>query len=855
MVLSFALCATFAFAQTNRTLDRAKLGDNAKMAPQGVKASALNNASVSYKGSIFAKDDTLALFDFSMPVTDASADYSFGTLTASDVINGRAEVAHTQPYAGSTWHRWYGIDSTQLQNPGVQDVNTVYPAYGFIYGGYHIGAASNYIHSAGYRLDTGYCSSLNGWVMLDVWGGAEAGSGPINAYIAFDPVPTTDAQMISIRFFEFYYHFYDSTFVDYSVDNGTTWNSIRIHTNVSVNDDSWGYVRFSLPAAAAAGDNVMLRIRFKSDYSRAYGYYWMLDDVAVTKNRPNVMSTFDQAWLAGAYPQLPQGMELPVEWASQVINAGYVDQTNTAFTLNHVYGGTASAVDTYNVGTVQSEVDSVFDFVSTASFPTQSLGDNFITMTLSTDSIIVPYDTILYVVNDIEDGSYTWARDNGILNPGHAFLYGFDTSTYENEGETYHYVTEETPYYTNQGHSVYTLYETGSTIPVDDNQEPWVIRGIEYVVAVDEDIVNSSLPAIIAPTIVRDSHYTENGNSYVRFLTVPTGVTSYTTDPANEYNDPVEMRDFGFYQSTDGYNTVRIDFAVQTPLMPNQQYHVGYELMEDARFAVAHTAFNTYAQWDEENQRYTYSAFRNNPLYKKYANNFTYNSSRLAKGSDALVYTPGMNFTWAGYNVGYFPMIRLLVGPRSVTNNIAVNCSFEDDDDELGGVYSAEVTGLCGDTLSVVQGSSTHIFIIPESDFSTFTLTVDGVEIDITTLETENFNTSGGATLIGYKYEFNNVNDDHVVDVFFEVGIDDVASRVKMNLQPNPASSNVKLNIEGVTGYVNCSLIDMSGRTVRSSRINAETENTINLNGLAKGAYFVRITNNDFTKVERLIVR
>jgi len=82
-----------------------------------------------------------------------------------------------------------------------------------------------------------------------------------------------------------------------------------------------------------------------------------------------------------------------------------------------------------------------------------------------------------------------------------------------------------------------------------------------------------------------------------------------------------------------------------------------------------------------------------------------------------------------------------------------------------------------------------------------------------------------------------------------------VAARVKMNLQPNPASSNVKLNIAGVTGYVNCSLIDMSGRVVRTDRINAETENTINLNGLAKGAYFVRITNNDFTKVERLIVR
>ena len=76
-----------------------------------------------------------------------------------------------------------------------------------------------------------------------------------------------------------------------------------------------------------------------------------------------------------------------------------------------------------------------------------------------------------------------------------------------------------------------------------------------------------------------------------------------------------------------------------------------------------------------------------------------------------------------------------------------------------------------------------------------------------------------------------------------------------MKLQPNPASSNVHITLKGVTGMVNMSLLDMSGRVVTSSQFNAENGTNVNVSNLAKGAYFVRITNNNFTKIEKLIVR
>ena len=86
-------------------------------------------------------------------------------------------------------------------------------------------------------------------------------------------------------------------------------------------------------------------------------------------------------------------------------------------------------------------------------------------------------------------------------------------------------------------------------------------------------------------------------------------------------------------------------------------------------------------------------------------------------------------------------------------------------------------------------------------------------------------------------------------------GIDEATSNVSMSLYPNPANNNVKLSIAGVNGNVKCTVLDMSGRVVYSQSINAEEGTTINVSNFAKGAYFVRVTNNEFTKVEKLVVR
>ena len=85
--------------------------------------------------------------------------------------------------------------------------------------------------------------------------------------------------------------------------------------------------------------------------------------------------------------------------------------------------------------------------------------------------------------------------------------------------------------------------------------------------------------------------------------------------------------------------------------------------------------------------------------------------------------------------------------------------------------------------------------------------------------------------------------------------IDPVAANVTMLLAPNPATSQVAMTLKGVTGMVNCNIIDMSGRVVYNNVLNAERSNSIDLSNVPAGAYFVRISNDSFVKVEKLIVR
>ncbi len=97
------------------------------------------------------------------------------------------------------------------------------------------------------------------------------------------------------------------------------------------------------------------------------------------------------------------------------------------------------------------------------------------------------------------------------------------------------------------------------------------------------------------------------------------------------------------------------------------------------------------------------------------------------------------------------------------------------------------------------------------------------------------------------------------------VGIDEVAE-ASCAIYPNPCwrsrpnGSNppmVTISVSGVNGKVKIAVVDMNGRTVASELLECSSDctKTMDVDRLAQGAYFVRITGENVNMVKKLIVR
>lgn len=851
MVLTFALCASFAFAQT------AANKVNQVMAP--AKAAQAQD----YKSSVFTKDATVLMScDFSAENTG----YSTGTITGG--LEG-----HGESYSYATWRRWANNSESTLNS-----ASSVYSALAQNY----FGDNATFVEYMGRYLDTATSSAENGWMMMSLYDQRTPHSGNFNAYIQFDGIDASSAAVVDVEFFQYYRKYYDYCYIDYGVmtPNGVTFNEMEVNVSgvdIDVNGTLWGMSLYTLPLAAANNNNLSIRIRYKSlDSNRgAYGYFWVVDDVQVIGGPADRINQYGQEYVEGNYGQIPQGMVINPAWYANVKNSGANVQNDVTATLYHMNAtqDNTTQVATYNNGTVATSsfkglvcdaagwllLDSLeyrgwYGYADHSNphgagmaMPTATVGDNYIFATVGNNNVNINYDTMYYKVNGANaEGNYTWAHDNGVLtySPFNYWMYGFVS-----QGGNW-YVTEdpEEVHYYSPGYTVVSRYTTGNTIP-----EGWVIKGVELVASPVDGY--HSTGAKISAVLIEDAY--EGGS--VGFQTVDHGANIKTIAAADVNDSTIIGRNSNGYL-TEGYHTIYIPFPNQPALAANTSYRIGYSMEEDGYFAVAQEAMGSYrmASPTRPDQYDTIIYFRSNESTAKYAHFFAPNTYQSYIQDPASGREDG-NSTFAGL-VDMNPMIRMIVGPavEMPTKNISIEC----ENTEFGEVtFRGE--DACGTTVEAVVSSTATIRATSAAGCHA-TIIVDGEEREAWNDDEEtgdpNLQVAYDEDLdaYAYYYSFQNINEDHTIRVVFvetDVSIDPVAAGVRMNLQPNPATSQVNLNIAGVTGMVNCTLVDMSGRVVYNQNINAETAQVINLSNLAKGAYFVRITNDKFSKVEKLIVR
>lgn len=846
LFIIFALSTAFIIAQT---VPHKKMVANAP-----VRCSL---TSPNYSSSLFTKTSVpIVTVDFSAVNTG----YSTGVLTGGS-------DGHGEYYDYAVWQRWANVNPSTLISAS--------STYATLTSDY-FGGLTNFISYMTSYLDTTVSSAENGWMMIAPYEQTTQLSGNFNAFIRIDSIDATAASLVDIQFFQYYHKYFDHCYIDYSTDGGSTWTEMEINTRGI--DNATDYFRgpstFTLPVAVA-GNVISIRIRYKSLNSGHpfYGVFWALDDVVAYSCDANRLKQYGQEYVEGNYGMIPQNMVVNPAWYAQVRNNGAIAQTNVEAKLYHLDATQqqSTLVSTYNNGTINPP-DTVGVIVDRSGWlnpdslnwvgwysninhtphgtgvalPTATVGDNYMYVELSTDSLSFTYDTMYYRVTAANaDNEYVWAHDNGVLayTPDNHFVYGFaydGTVWYASDDP------DEVHFY-DPGYTVTLCYTTDQVVP-----DGWVIRGVELVASPKEGYYSNG--ARISATLLQDD-FNDGPTPIV------TGANAVLIGAADVNGSSVIGRNSNGYLDNGAYNTIFIPFPDQPVLTPNTSYRVGYTIEEDGYFAVAQEARGYYYTASTIGNQDSIVYFAANESTAKWSSHFGPNQYQILI-TDPHYGGTGSISMYTYRNVDYCPMIRLVVGPPRVTpqQNIEINCGNED----YGSVYY-ENESVCGTTITPAQGSAVTLTAESAANCIIDQVVVDGVAVEPYNEETgqgdPNYSLYFDENIDVYiaHYTFQNITADHTFSVVFEhgsqEGIDPVAANVRMSLQPNPATSQVNLNIEGVEGGVSCMIIDMSGRVVYNQNFDAANQQTLNVSHLAKGAYFVRITNDKFSKVEKLIVR
>ena len=883
MVLGLALCASFAYAQTcnfNKSVENAKLSTDAPIVSM--------DRPTDYKASIFTKDTVLYRCEFS--AGEWNNQVTVGNIQSGDVIDGAAATPHGQTGALQQWHRVPDSASfvSSTGNWGAVD-----------YKSYIINRVRPY-----------YAGNDNGFAFMYL--NQENGTGVHNSYMQFPTVDRpADVAIIDVRFLQGYINYYDECFIDYKI--GNAWHSRAINVDgvdVGINSVAARNANYTMPVQLAQESTITIRVRYFADgqSGNAYGYLWGLDNLCIVGGTADRWFTNEQMFLDGFYGTMPQGMSIPITWYGEVVNNGSNVRSDVSYTLEHLDAdliGTPIVNANYSTSLAADPTTINYMVVDERGFfageqanrpasgvfaagniggshlgmwmyapnyasnnitgqyglqglPVAELGQQFFAASASsTGAEDIVWDTVAYQVVGMTGGDgtlelpgYRWSKDNGIIPSNSLYKYGYDA-----DGQ---YISSDCPRWNSAGYTLMNRFTTGNTVPTD-----WVFRGVEIVpqtVDALSDIVGSKIyPVMYECVWVPDSNDWEFEDVETGFSsTIPHSVTMA------ELNDLATGR----IAPSQTYKAVNLQFFEQPILKPNTSYYIGFQLATDGKFGAA---TQQYSYLDADGQTSIPYYADATPEVANGYNQFN------ASSYDMFMLDPGKGWYFITYNHDMTPLIRPIVGPRMTIPEFHINATcgtgveIINEDDE----------SICGSYVSAYQGSNPTVYIVPEGNwcdtcngaYKIETISVDGQVIDIDE-EYDDFTVSEGVynvynadssqTMLLRSYfaiTFNSLDSNRAVSataayhIWQPVGIDPAALNVSLGLQPNPATSSVKLNISGVTGMVNCSIIDMSGRVIYNADINAEQQQVIDLSNVAAGAYFVRVTNDKFSKVEKLIVR
>lgn len=120
-------------------------------------------------------------------------------------------------------------------------------------------------------------------------------------------------------------------------------------------------------------------------------------------------------------------------------------------------------------------------------------------------------------------------------------------------------------------------------------------------------------------------------------------------------------------------------------------------------------------------------------------------------------------------------------------------------------------------------------------------------------------NMSTGANTVSVLVTENgcSASDTVVITMIDDVSIENALNNVEMNIYPNPTSGVFTMTINGFSGQINMEIVNLTGQVVYTEKLDAKINFNANfdMRTLAKGVYYIKLSNNTGVKTQKLIIK
>ncbi len=142
-------------------------------------------------------------------------------------------------------------------------------------------------------------------------------------------VSGSSAAGFSLTFWQMARQFQSSFFVAWSKDQGITWDTTQINTDLVINAAATNGNKVRVPLIGTGGAQT-LQVKFI--YSANY-YYWAIDDVKIIEQEANNMRT-NSFFAVPPNAQTPLSQVEPIAFLADIENIGAVNQTNVTLNIS-----------------------------------------------------------------------------------------------------------------------------------------------------------------------------------------------------------------------------------------------------------------------------------------------------------------------------------------------------------------------------------------------------------------------------------------------------------------------------------------------------------------------------------------